>query len=70
MSARRRSAQRRSSLSFSDRAGTQTATPGRLMPLLLDTVPPTVTTQRTSVSVTSMACRATLPSSISSASPG
>ncbi len=70
MSARSRRAQRRSSLSFSDRAGTETATPGRLMPLLLDTVPGTRTTVRTSVSVTSVASRATLPSSMSSMSPG
>ena len=37
------SAQRRSSMSFSDSAGTLTATPGRLMPLLLLTGPPTTT---------------------------
>ncbi len=30
-------------MSFSDSAGTQTATPGRLMPLLLLTGPPTTT---------------------------
>ena len=35
------SAKRRSSMSFSDSAGTETATPGRLMPLWLLTLPPT-----------------------------
>ena len=39
----RRRAQRRSSSSFSHSAGTLTATPGRLMPLLLETGPPTIT---------------------------
>ncbi len=38
-----RSAQRRSSMSFSDSAGTETATPGRLMPLWSLTLPPTTT---------------------------
>ena len=66
----RRSAKRRSSMSFSDRAGTETATPGRLMPLLLLTLPPTTTLQRTSVSPTSSTSRRTRPSSISSGSPG
>ena len=42
MSAPRRSPQRRSASSFSDRAGTLTATPGRLMPLLLETTPPSM----------------------------
>ena len=37
------SAKRRSSMSFSDSAGTETATPGRLMPLWLLTLPPTST---------------------------
>ena len=50
-----RSAQRRSSVSFSLIAGTLTATPGRLMPLLLLTGPPTTTLVITSVSVTSVA---------------
>ena len=63
------SAQRRSASSFSDMAGTETATPGRLMPLLLETGPGTVTTQVTSVSVTSTALRPTLPSSIRIWSP-
>ena len=43
------SAQRRSSMSFSLMAGTLTATPGRLMPLLLLTSPPTTTRVTTSV---------------------
>ena len=43
MSAPRRSPQRRSASSFSDSAGTLTATPGRLMPLLFETGPPTMT---------------------------
>ena len=42
-----RSAQRRSSLSLSDSAGTLTATPGRLIPLLLLTGPPSITRVRT-----------------------
>ena len=48
-------AQRRSSESFSLMAGTLIATPGRLMPLLLLTGPPTTTSVTTSVAVTSMA---------------
>ena len=48
----RRSAQRRSSVSFSDSAGTETATPGRLIPLLLETLPGTTTSVTTSVSST------------------
>ena len=70
MSTPRRMAQRRSSSSFSLSAGTLTATPGRLMPLLLETMPPTITWATTLTSSTSMARRATLPSSISRASPG
>ena len=38
-------------MSFSDSAGTETATPGRLMPLWLLTLPPTSTSVRTSVAV-------------------
>ena len=38
-----RSAQRRSSMSFSVSAGTLTATPGRLMPLLSESMPPSIT---------------------------
>ena len=62
-------AQRRSSSSFSERAGTFTATPGRLIPLLLLTGPGTSTTVVTVVAVTSVARNPTLPSSISSWSP-
>ena len=57
-------AQRRSRSSLSLRAGTDTATPGRLMPLLLETGPGTVTSHTTSVAVTSTAFRPTLPSSM------
>ena len=39
-------------MSFSDSAGTETATPGRLMPLWLLTGPPTSTSVSTSVSST------------------
>ena len=64
------SANRRSSMSFSDSAGTDTATPGRLMPLLLLTLPPTSTSQTTSVpSLTSVTRSRTLPSSIRIGSP-
>ncbi len=57
-------------MSFSDSAGTDTATPGRLMPLLLLTGPPTSTSVRTSVpSSTPVTRRRILPSSISSVSP-
>ena len=70
MSTPLRSAQRRSSVSFSLIAGTLTATPGRLIPLLLLTLPPTVTSVITSVSVTSVARRAIRPSSIKIRSPG
>ncbi len=64
-----RSAHRRSSVSFSLIAGTLTATPGRLMPLLLLTGPPTTTSVITSVSVTSVACNVSRPSSIKIRSP-
>ena len=64
------SAQRRSLSSFSLIAGTETATPGRLIPLLLDTWPPTTTSQSTSVGETSKARRPTFPSSIRTWSPG
>ena len=69
-SACRRSAQRRSSLSFSDMAGTLTATPGRLIPLWLDTRPPSTTLVTTRGPSTAVHSRATLPSSMSSRSPG
>ena len=57
MSTPRRMAQRRSSSSFSLSAGTLTATPGRLMPLLLETQPPTITWATTLTSSTSIARR-------------
>ena len=41
-------------MSFSDSAGTETATPGRLIPLWLLTLPPTSTSVRTSVSSTTL----------------
>ena len=63
------SANRRSSMSFSDSAGTETATPGRLMPLLLLTLPPTSTSVCTSVPSTSVTRSRTLPSSIRIGSP-
>ena len=64
------SANRRSSMSFSDSAGTDTATPGRLMPLLLLTLPPTSTSVCTSVPSTTPVTRSRiLPSSIRSGSP-
>ena len=69
-SARRPRAQRRSSVSFSLMAGTLTATPGRLIPLLLLSVPPTSTRVTTSVSETVTAVRATRPSSMRIRSPG
>jgi hypothetical protein len=57
-------------LSFSDSAGTLTATPGRLIPLLLEITPPSTTSVTMSVSVTSTGTQVTLPSSMSSRSPG
>ena len=51
-----RSAQRRSSSSFSERAGTETATPGRLRPLWSEIMPPSMTlvwTRGPSTAVTS-----------------
>ena len=57
-------------MSFSDSAGTDTATPGRLMPLWLLTLPPTRTSHTTSVpSLTSVTRSRTLPSSIRMGSP-
>jgi len=64
------SAHRRSVLSFSERAGTDTATPGRLMPLLFETGPGTSTSVRTRGPSTSTTRTATLPSSMRSRSPG
>ncbi|CAB4616297.1 unannotated protein [freshwater metagenome] len=69
MSAPSFSAQRRSASSFSESAGTFTATPGKLIPLLLDTIPATSTTVVTVRSSTWVARRPTLPSSIRSSSP-
>ena len=63
-------AKRRSLASFSVSAGRETAAPGRLMPLLLEMGPPTMTRVRTRVGVTSMASRRILPSSSRSLSPG
>ena len=63
------SAQRRSSSSFSDKAGTFTATPGKLMPLLFETSPAISTSVVTVVLETSVARRRTFPSSISRKSP-
>ena len=62
--------QRRSASSFSDSAGTLTATPGRLMPLLFDTGPATTTSVVTTLPSTSTTRTRTLPSSISRKSPG
>ena len=64
------SAQRRSSMSFSDIAGTETATPGRLMPLLLLIGPGTITRVSTSGPSTESTSRRTLPSSMRIGSPG
>jgi hypothetical protein len=66
----RDSANRRSASSFADSAGTDTDTPGRLMPLWLLTLPPTSTSVMTSVSVTSVTRSRILPSSIRIGSPG
>ena len=63
------SAKRRSSASFSVSAGRETAAPGRLIPLLLEMGPPTITRVRTVVGVTSIASRRILPSSSRSLSP-
>ena len=62
--------QRRSSVSFSDRAGTFTATPGRFSPLLFETGPGTSTRVVTRGPVTSVTRTATRPSSMRIASPG
>ena len=64
-----RSAQRKSSTSFSESAGTLTATPGKLIPLLSLNVPPSITRVTTSVSLTEVTSRATFPSSIRRRSP-
>ncbi len=59
-SAPRRRPQRRSASSLSDSAGTFTATPGRLMPLLFETVPATMTSVRTRTPSVSSTCDAHL----------
>ena len=64
------SAKRRSALSFSLSAGTEMSMPGSETPLLLDTGPPSVTRQTTSLPSTSVQTRPTLPSSTSRRSPG
>ena len=62
--------QRRSASSFSESAGTLTATPGRLMPLLFETGPATTTRVVTTTPSVSTTSTRTLPSSISRKSPG
>jgi hypothetical protein len=57
-------------MSFSDIAGTLTGTPGRLIPLWLLIRPPVMTLVCTSVPLTSVTSRRTLPSSIRTWSPG
>ncbi len=63
-------ANRRSSLSFSDRAGTLTAAPGRLIPLLFESTPPSTTTVFTRGPSTLTTSRAMTPSLIRIGSPG
>ncbi len=63
------SAQRRSASSFSVSAGALTLTPGRLMPLWLEILPPTTTLVRTRSPLTPMTSSWTLPSSIRIRSP-
>ncbi len=70
MSAPMRRAHVRSSLSLSDRAGTLTATPGRLIPLLLLTGPPSRTFVMTRGPSTETTSSFTLPSSTRTVSPG
>ena len=65
----RRSAKRRSSASFSDSAGTETATFGSETPLWLETTPPSTIRQLMSLPVTPLTSSATRPSSTSSLSP-
>ncbi len=64
-----RSANRRSSTSFSARAGTLTAAPGRLMPLWSEMTPPSMTIVRTRGPSTSVTRSSTLPSLIRTWSP-
>ena len=56
-------------MSFSESAGTDTATPGRLIPLLLLTAPGSMTLVITSVLVTEVTSTVTFPSSINMRSP-
>lgn len=65
-----RRANRRSSTSFSDSAGTFTAAPGRLMPLWSEMTPPSMTSVRTRGPSTSMTFSSTLPSLMRTWSPG
>ena len=65
-----RSPQRKSSRSFSERAGTLTETPGRLNPLLLETIPPSITTVCTRGPTTLITCNSIRPSSTRTRSPG
>ncbi len=69
MSAPSRSANSRSSTSFSDSAGTFTATPGRLIPLWSEITPPSMTMVRTRGPSTSVTWSDTLPSLIRMVSP-
>ena len=69
-SAPARRPQRKSSLSFSDSAGTETATPGRFIPLLLLTAPGSMHFVTTSFPLTSTTSTVTFPSSIRMRSPG
>ncbi len=64
-----RRAKRRSSTSFSDRAGTFTAAPGRLMPLWSEITPPSMTMVFTRGPSTSVTRSSTLPSLIRTWSP-
>ena len=68
-SAPARKPQRRSSISFSESAGTETATPGKLIPLLLLTAPGSITLVTTSLPLTSTTSTVTFPSSIRMRSP-
>ena len=61
---------RKSSLSFSESAGTETATPGRFIPLLLLTAPGSIHLVTTSFPFTSTTSTVTFPSSIRIRSPG
>ena len=70
MSTRSPSAKRRSASSFSLIAGTETTVPGSEMPLWSETRPPSTTRHTTSRPSTSVTSSETLPSSISSDSPG